>query len=334
MVTSNPSFPINLGPQELALARHLTYDLLGKLYLEGVTAVTLPTLQIIPSLAQTITRPFNHDESAASHQELFSFNVFPYESIFLDGSGLLGGPAADAVLRSYQAAGFIVDAGSTSPDHIGHELGLLSHLCAAEADAWEDNLTAAADRMRHLQRNFLQSHLLRWLVPFVVAIKQQERPFYTALAQLSLDFIYDHWQEITTDASLPLMGNSLPEPPDLLGDEKTGLKEIATYLITPPYSGLFLSRNDITRLTRSQDIPHGFGDRTQILTNLLRGAAQFEALPNLLSDVQELLRVYQNEYTKATREMRGLTRFIAAWQAQIAETDQLLTQIKQQIESA
>ena len=162
MDSYNPDSPINLGAGELALARHLTYGLLGQLYLEGITAVTLPTIQNIPTLSETITIPFNTDEAAARHQTLFGFNIFPYESIFLDGSGLLGGVVTDSVLHSYQEAGFTVDANSTSPDHIGNELALLAHLCGAEADAWEDNLASTAERIRNLARDWPMVCRFKW----------------------------------------------------------------------------------------------------------------------------------------------------------------------------
>ena len=330
MDSYNPDSPINLGAGELALARHLTYELLGQLYLEGITAVTLPTIQNIPTLSETITIPFNTDEAAARHQTLFGFNIFPYESIFLDGSGLLGGVVTDSVLHSYQEAGFRVDANSTSPDHIGNELALLAHLCGAEADAWEDNLASTAERIRNLARDFLQKHLLRWLIPFVVAVKRQKRPFYTALAQLTLDFVRDHFQELSPPLQL---NNFLPVPPSLLNNEKTGLKEIANYLITPPYSGFFLSRDDIAQLARTQDIPRGFGDRTQMLTNLLRGAAQFDTLPGLFDEIRAFTIGWQETYAASADTMPALAPIVAIWQERISQTSQTLTQIEQQIKT-
>lgn len=320
--------------QDFVVARHRTYTLFGRLYLEGVTAVTLPVIAAIPELANALPAKDNADEAAAAHQSLFGFNVFPYESIFLDNSGLLGGTVTDAVLHSYLEAGFEVDAASTSPDHIGHEMEMLAHLCAAEADAWQDHLPAVVERMRYLARDFLANHLLRWLVPFVVAVREQKRPFYTALANLTLEFIHDHWQEISAPSAPLRLNNFLPNPPTLLDNEKAGLKEIASYLTTPPYSGFFLSRDDIARLARQQEIPRGFGDRTQMLTHLLRGAAQFDALPALLDTLQAQTAAWQEACTTSANEMPALSPFVAAWQDRLAQTGRLLTQIERQIEMA
>jgi TorA maturation chaperone TorD len=302
-------------------------------YLEGATAVTLPTIQLIPSLAQTIPQPFNADEAAADHQTLFGFNVFPYESIFLDGSGLLGGTTTDAVLNSYQEAGFQVKADSTSPDHIGHELHLLAHLCAAEADAWQDDRGTIAKRMRHMQYAFLQNHLLPWLVPFVMAVKAEKRPFFTALAQLTLDFIHDHYAEISPQRHEEKYAAPV-EPLRLnLKNEKTGLKQIAQFLATPPYSGFYLSRDTVAQLARAQNIPRGFGDRTQMLTNLLRGAAQFDALPALVDSLQTVITTWQDAYADYAASMPALAPFAAVWQERISQTGRMLSQIDQQLEA-
>jgi TorA maturation chaperone TorD len=314
----------------------LTYALLGQLYLEGVTAVTLPTIQIIPSLAQTVKAPFSADESAAGHQTLLGFNVFPYESIFLDGSGLLGGAVTETVQHSYREAGFEVDAGSSSPDHIGHELALLAHLCGAEADAWQDNLAFKAEQMRQLQWDFLQEHLLRWLVPFVLAVKGQKRPFYTALAELTLEFILDHVSGIgIPDTQLKdNFGNwnsRNMQLSDLLANEKTSLKNIAEFLTTPLHSGIYLGRDDITRLARQQDLPRGFGDRAQMLANLMRSAVQYDGLPALLAELANIAERWGDEYGRFAATMPAITPFITPWHDRINNTRQALAQIQRQI---
>ena len=132
--------PITLSSADMALARHHTYTLFSRLFLEGVTAELRPFLPPIPELAAVLPEPFDADESAATHHYLFQLNLFPYESIFLATDGLLGGPVTNKVQQQYEQSGFIVDASATSPDHIGHELAFLAFLCGAEADVWKDGL--------------------------------------------------------------------------------------------------------------------------------------------------------------------------------------------------
>lgn len=333
MAFSNPSSPIDLGQAEKAQARSLTYALLGRLYLEGVTAVTLPILQQIPQLAISLPPTFEADEAAADHHALFGFNVFPYESIFLDDSGLLGGGVTDAVQRSYQNAGFTLTTVNASPDHIGHELGLLAQMCADEMDARADKARIQFEAIRSKQHQFLQTHLWQWLIPFVLAVRQQERPFYTALADLTLEFVADHWQELTDDSNqIPL--NPLTAVPPLLEEEKNGLKEIADYLTTPVFSGFYLSRDDIARLARSQNLPRGFGDRTQMLTNLMRIAAQFESLPGLLTEIEYWANSWQKSYAALAAEKPELMPFTTRWQERISQTKKIITQMGVQIKSS
>lgn len=313
-----------MDPLQAALARHHSYTLLGRLYLEGLTTTLLPYLQAIPQLSALLPASFDADEAAARHYRLFGFNVFPYESIFLDGDGLLGGPLAAAVQDSYRRCGYNPHTTDSSPDHVGHEVGLLAFLCAAEADAWQDDLPSQAERMRRLQRDFLQQHLLRWLPPLLLAIRQQEQPFYTALANLTLDLLHEHGAAI----SLSPEGSDLPAPPDLLADEDTGLKDIARYLATPPYSGIYLSRDGVGALARQLDLPRGFGSRQDLLLNLLRSAVQYGSLPALLSTLQTRLAAWQDGYHDAFHP--PLASFAQTWHRRSQHTAHLLQAIQAQ----
>jgi hypothetical protein len=272
---------------------------------------------------------------AAEHQTLFGFNVFPYESIFIDESGLLGGAATDAALASYQQAGFAFGDNSASADHIGHELAALAHLCGAEADAWEDNLPIVAERMQNLQRDFLHKHVLRWILPFVLAVRGQERPFYAALVELTLTFIENHAAGIGIPAAQSeSFGNSNSRNMrfDLLKNEKTSLKDIAEFLTTPPHSGIFLSRDDVGRLARRQDLPRGFGDRTQMLTNLMRSASQYDVMPALLADLENVVAQWVEGYGRFAQNPT-LAPYARQWQSRAAHSRQLLQEIHLQIEA-
>ena len=280
-------------PAQMALARSRIYSLLGQIYLSGLKEEDLDRVRAVPDLASVVPEPFQTDEAAADHQHLFGFNVFPYESIFLDVTGLMGGDVTDDVVASYQAAGYSGWEGSEGADHIGREFSCMAFLCGAEHDAWEDQLPVAARRMAGLQAKFLDRHLLRWLPPFVLAIREHGQPFYKAAADLTLDVVTDHrvraaGQIVTT--------YRLPSKPDLLGDENTGLKEIAATLLTPAYSGLYLSRDDIGRLAQRHKLPRGFGGRQNMLLNLLRSAANYGGSVAMLTELQSLAARWAIEY--------------------------------------
>lgn len=321
---------------ELALARSRSYSLLADLFLQGLSAGSLPYLQTVPDIAAVLPADFDEDGAAADHYQLFGFNVFPYQSIFLDPAGLLGGSITEEVVRSYNRAGFVIgpagnQATDESPDHLGYELRLMAFLCAAEADAWQDKLPAEAERLADQQRAFLDHHLLQWLPPLVLAVEQQDQPLYGRLARLTLELATGHRLALGGPAG---SATTLPPAPDLLADEKTGLREIVAYLLAPPYSGLYLSRADIGRLARTHSLPRGFGDRSQILLNLLRAAADYDRVGVVLVELAGLARRWAAGYGQMAEDAPASTLHLVAqdWQAAAAGTASLLDEMAEQAE--
>lgn len=273
--------------------------------------------------------PFDADEAAADHHHLFGFNVFPYQSIFLDPAGLLGGEIAESVIGSYQQAGFALGQGelasSESADHIGHEFSYLAFLCAAESKAWEEERPSQWQTMIDYQRRFLDVHLLRWLPPLVLAIKQQGNPLYSALADITIELSAAHWTDIW-DERQPHAGAPFASPqrdlPRALGSDEA-LRGTANYLLTPVYSGLYLSRDDIGRLAREHQLPRGFGRRRGMLMNLLRSAMTYECLGALLDSFALLAGEWRDAYRHMV-EGQIYTRF---WQVRVEEMAGVLEKI-------
>lgn len=314
--------------QARAQARSHSYALFSRLFLSPITADILPYLEAVAELQASLPRPVNLEEMAADHHHLFAFNVFPYEAVFLDESGLLGGAVTDEVRRRYRQAGYRVDADATIPDHVGHELGLLAFLCAAEADAHEDRLQRQVDRLRRLQFDFFQHHLLRWLPPFVLALHNHTPPFYARVGEMALQLIQDHVADLGDPgrmASAPL-----PRAPQPLTDEESGLKEIARFLVTPLHSGLYLSRDMIADLAREFDLPRGFGSREQLMVNTFRAAAQYDSLAGLLTALEELAAEWEAEYTALSSG--PLVSFTATWRDRVLATRSMLVEMKAQSE--
>lgn len=317
--------------QDITRAYGRLYQLLQMLYLEGLTAETLPLVQTLPDLAEALpsAQVQTPDQLAATHQELFSFQLFPYESIFLGSKGLLGTEFTEQVGSFYQQVGYVPTAQSGAADHLGEELGLLAHLCAAEADAWEDEKPAIAQRMQREQQRFLETHLLRWFVPCATAIQQQGESFYAHIATITVSLLGDHYATVHASIGTEVAATSwrLPPAPTLLTDPKTTLKDIANFLATPVYSGFFCSRHFINRLGRAERLPRGFGSREQMLTNLLRTAAQYEKLPELLHAMQTELATWQQQYQTYSSEQPVLAPFVQPWQSRLADSMTFLSAI-------
>jgi TorA maturation chaperone TorD len=290
----------------------------------------IPELSVLaPGLGSA--SPVEFDRLAADHYTLFGLNVFPHESIFLDGEGDLGGAVSSSVLAFYQQAGYDVLLAGENPDHIGLELRLLAHLAAAESEAWEDGLPTVVQRLSDLQRRFLDEHLLRWLPGLVQAIRQQDEGFFSALADLSLELASEHIGSQEREPASAHPDFELPRFPDLLVHEKTSLKDFAHFLLTPACSGFYLSREDISRLASSLKIPRGFGSREQMLANLLRAAADYESLPPLVEGITTLLGDWIGFYEAMAEDQPVLAFFAAPWLQRLHATQAQLARYSSQI---
>ena len=322
-----------LSPAQLAQARSHSYRLFSQLYLQGITAVTLPTLQQLPELAAHLPQPFDPDTSAASHVDLFQHNIFPYESFFLSDAGLLGGRDTAVVQQHYQQRGYSAASSGTEADHLGNQLGFLAFLTAAEADAWADNLPHEAARLRTHQQQFLHSHLLRWAIPCLLAIQQQPDPFFATVAQLTLDLLLQDYEDLAetvcpefSEGAVP-PPNFLPPTQNILANEKTGFKQIAHHLVAPALSGIVLSRSTIAQLARQHNLPRGFGGREQMLLNLLRTAVQYDTLPPLLTALQKTCQTWQSSYQQLAQSHPQAGPFLQPWQERTKLTEKIVAEL-------
>ena len=305
-----------LTPLEAARARQYSYEWLGRVLREGVTPPAASVLRQIPALAPLLADPFDADSAAADHQGLFGFNLFPYEGVFLDPDAQLGGPATDRLLRAYGRLGYSPPTASLSGDHLGCQLDLLAFLSAAEADALADDLAPEAARIAGLTRDFLDNHLLRWLAPLQAALAGQANPFYAALGALVAATVLDQRLALGGAPQLP----PLPAPPDPLADESARLRDIAAYLLAPLSSGVYLSRDDIAGLARALQLPRGFGNREQMLLNLLRSAAQYDQADALLTVLTALFADRRAYYAAQAAAWPALRPVWQPWETRGAAT--------------
>ncbi|MBK8900009.1 MAG: molecular chaperone TorD family protein [Anaerolineaceae bacterium] len=325
MPFSNPGSPTpsgsGLSQAQLARARSYSYRLFSELYLRGITAVSLPYLQQIPELTAVLPTPFYADSAAAAHHDLFQFNIFPYESFFLGDDGLVGGEVTAVVNQHYFQLGWQTAVADTEADHLGQELACLAFLVAEEAEAWESDQPGAAHDWQTRQQFFLHSHLLCWAPTCLLAIQRQSNPFFAELAHMTLTLLLSHVGNVTPPPDF------LPPNQDILANEKSGFKEIVHFLLLPALSGITLSRDNIGQLGRQFDLPRGFGSRETMLLNLLRTAGQYDALPALLTALQETCRRWQSSYQQLIDQHSQTALFIQPWQARAAATEQMVIEL-------
>lgn len=302
-----------MNPSQTAQAHHRAYYLFSQVMLHGMTDDMLPIVYQLPELADVSQKA--SDDWKADHYALFGMNVYPFETVFLTVDGLLGGEVTESVARSYYEAGYNPDASETS-DHLGNQLGLMAFLAGAEADARQDEVVQAIHHMVHLQRKFLDVHLLCWLPAVVMSIHQHSNETFSILADLVLDLAFRHRQTLGDDPINPTHPFILPTVPNILDDDKTGLKDIAEFLLTPAYTGIYLSRDDIARIGGQFRLPRGFGKRHQMLTNLLNTAVDYDAMDDLMQAFQDEVHQWRDFYQQRVPD----SRFSMPWISRLDET--------------
>lgn len=326
---------IELDPQQRALARANAYHLLGTLFLDGVTEKTLEHVRATEDLARhlppeldgsndAVERERALDELAAAYQDTFGFNVFPFQSTFLDETARAGGDETERVTDFYHEAAFPVVETAESADHIGVELNFLGFLSKLEAASDESGPV----RARAYARQFLDEFLLRWLPALAMALRDHAHPFFEALGKLTLELAIAHRRELATNDETPPF--ELPEPDDLLDDPRTGLRDIAEFLLVPAYTGLFLSRSGIQGLSRKEHLPAGFGSRKNMLSNLLRSAANYDGMQQVTASLIDVIDRNRRDWRAFGESELAICGDIAAiWIARLDETEKILARIEE-----
>jgi len=299
-------------------ARAQAYGLLSRLVLVGLDEQSLGLVRRLVPLAEALPVVAEGDELAAAHHALFSLQVFPYESVYCDASGQPGGRVSEAVADLYRRIGFGLKLADVTADHLGVELGALSFLSSAEADARRDGVDEAVARCREATGELLESHLGPWLAPFSAAVAAAPRSFWTTVVELVVELVAQHATELGVDADgqAPSIGDE-----GFLDAPDTGLKDIAARLCSPVESGALLTRGDIERIGRALAIPTGFGSRAQRVQVLLESAAQYDGF-------RELCRALDDELEGRGAHMAGLPPVLAAsWSGRLEATQVMLRRL-------
>lgn len=308
--------------------------MLSQLFLRGVTPGLLPELLKSPSLAVHFPHAniapdtAMRDEWASDHFHQLGMNVTPNASMYLDEEAMLGGATAAWVFEIYSREDFTQPAQAEGVDHVGNELAFLSFLLEADHQRIGASARLASERAA-VAAQFLDEHLLIWLPLFVYALQRQGHSFYTAAAETLLREV------LACAASLPgLRRPVLPEvelpAEDLLTDPDTHIRDIARFLLTPIYSGILLTRDDIARFGRSTRLPRGFGDRLQILRNLIHSAADYEMVGGVLELLEAELEIWMAYYHELgqTDYMQGVASF---WAQRVRGSLQMVSRMKTEI---
>ncbi len=286
-------------------------------WLEEVRADALTRLAGLPALAEAVGEPTEErlTELAVDYQRLFGFGVPPYESVFLDPSAMLMAPATARVQAFYRRVGWTPPDGVRvgAADHVGLELWLLADLLAAGRHG------EAGDLVRE--------HLAFWLPPLVLAVKRlAPDPVYATLADETLGAVLVLLEGVKAPVRLPLLppppryeARGLPEPANGASHEG-GLHEFVRTLLTPREAGLFITREDLGRLSRHVELPPVLADRRAMLMTLLRLAGQYDEVAHVLQGLGRLLDEAAQAYQAVGEQFPAWRPYAACWLERLERT--------------
>ncbi len=263
---------------------------LSQLFSTGLTEALYEVAGNIPSLAEHLPASFDADEAAVAHQDLFGFNVLPHAGVFLSEDGKLGGDIDFQCNRFYEAFSF--ESLPESPDHISTQLAFLAHLLDLRMTSPE-----ASSPLLQARFDFLYHHLMPWVNTFLFALKGQNNAFYAEIADLTQVLLFNQLKIINAKAAITHeISYFHAPPPDILENKKTGMKQIALFLLRPLHSGIYLSKHEIQAISRSMEVPTGFGDRGQLLSNLFQAALNFDTFSHLIDQLKARTLAFKQHY--------------------------------------
>ncbi len=300
----------------------ITLEILSRLLLKGITPDLFPELQALPALSPFLPKPgekvehADWDNWAAEHFALLGMNVYPNASMYLDESGMLGGQTTEFVLDLYGQFEYTTAEG---PDHIGNELAFVSDLSRMDTPESRQRL-----------EEFLSDHLLWWLPVFSHAMAGQSIPFYKAVAREIWTALLDlsERRNIQVDVRSP---GSTGSPENPLANPDTKLRDIVRFLLTPIRSGMLLTRDRIATFGRTFRLPRGFGDRLQMLHNLLRTAVDYELIDDLLLEMENEIEGWAAYYENTVKSLPELVPVADFWLRRIESSKKLIREMRLEI---
>ena len=307
---------------------------LGHFWLEEIKADDSDLISALPELAQTVPGldADRLDALAVEYQRLFGFNLPPYESLFIDPSAMLMAPATSRVQTLYRQAGWQPPGNrrSGAPDHLGLELLALA-----------DWLTAGQNVLAH---RLHVDHLALWVPSFVLALWHlNPHPFYHALGDLTLELILATLPVVTLSSPAALFPDLPPPPvyrgsdappfespvdPEEIDEVQRSLRQVVKRFLPAREVGMFLTREEIARISQSLDLPITMGERFRMLESLFRQAGQYELVPALLDELSRGLADTDAAYQQLATEYPNWRPYATAWQHRLAETQAMCASLK------
>lgn len=151
------------------------------------------------------------EELAVEYARLFlgpGPHVSPHESAQTEHAEQLLGPQTRAVERFIRKAGFDYRPDFHGlPDHISVELEFMADLARMEGEAWDKGDMEAALNCLEYEKDFLDTHLGRWVPAFCRKVEEQaELSLYGAMARLTTAFLTQEQIDVARRHGIAMAG--------------------------------------------------------------------------------------------------------------------------------
>lgn len=313
------------------------YGLLGKLFLGPYDKSLIIRAEQLPYLSESLKRAYPSadcdeamiDAVGSDHYELFGRQVFPYESFYLSPDAKSGNEISSSIHAFYEAHDFNPDElASDSPDHFGMELLFIGFLIHQEVRALKAENTEAAKKFRVAQAEFLTKHLLHWIYPLVVSVREYGCCFFKFLTEVAFELTLEHWRylievEGASTLSPKVNGESVEafDPHEFMSDPKTDFQKISKVLMRPHKSGMVLSHKALDGMTADLELPRIFSQREPAFKRLLETAVEYDKLSEVLAGLDACIEKWKKNYHSVPVELKPFTE---PWVARLAKSRQVI----------
>lgn len=227
-----------------------------------------------------------NDEIASEHYSIFGMTVFPYGHYYLTETRNFAGDQESKLIRTYQQFNFDYNKNTfgMGATHLGTMLFFLQHL---------------QDKQQfHQMRYFISNDILSWYQVFINCINETDSKVFKKVANFTVESLINNWKKLNGNQHLDEINfyTHYFNLDEFLNNEKTSLKEISDFLITPALSGVLISRSLITKIATTLEVPVGFGERSLIMNDLIREANNYGVINKLIDVLLSYFQFHQQSF--------------------------------------
>lgn len=245
--------------------------------------------------------------SASDYADLFSFQLYPYASVYLGAEGMLGGEARDRIAGFWRAIG---EAPPAEPDHLSVLLGLYARLAELADEAEEPKERAGWERARQA---LLWEHIGSWIGVFLAKLDDVADGPYRSWGAVLAECIVEECRRYPEPTMLPL---HLREAPPFAPVEAADA--LTAELLAPVRTGFVLTRTDLARAARDVGMGLRAGERRYVLASFLEQDPH-GILAWLAAEAQRAVERQQDYHHYAgvarfwSSRAEGTASFLRAW---------------------